>query len=80
MRKATIVCLLGFVLITLPYLGIPTYLREYILVGAGVLLVLLGYLLMRDEVLRRSDYGNGERGNDSFIETTTPLFKDHTVQ
>jgi len=78
MRKAMIVCLVGFLLITLPYLGIPTYLREYILVGAGVLLVLFGYMLMRDEILRRSDYGNGERGSDSYIETTEPLFKDHS--
>jgi uncharacterized membrane protein len=78
MRKAMIVCLIGFLLITLPYLGIPTYLREYILVGAGGLLVLFGYMLMRDEILRRSDYGNGERGSDSYIETTEPLFKDHT--
>ena len=80
MRKAMIVCLIGFILITLPYLGIPTFLREYILMASGGLLALLGYLLMRDEILRRSDYGNGERGNDSFVETTEPLFKDHTLQ
>jgi uncharacterized membrane protein len=78
MRKAMFVCLVGFVLLVLPYLGIPTDFREYILVGAGVLLVLFGYMLMRDEILRRSDYGNGERGSDSFIETTEPLFKDQS--
>jgi uncharacterized membrane protein len=78
MRKAMFVCLVGFVLLVLPYLGIPTDFREYILVGAGVLLILFGYMLMRDEILRRSDYGNGERGNDSFIETTEPLFKDQS--
>jgi len=76
MRKAMFVCLIGLLLITLPYLGIPTYIREYLLIGAGVVLALAGYLLMRDEVLRRSDYGNGERGNDSYVETTEPLFKD----
>lgn len=76
MRKAMIVCLSGLILITLPYLGIPNYLREYLMVGIGVSLTLFGYLLIRDEILRRSDYGNGERGNDSYIETTEPLFKD----
>lgn len=76
MRKSMTVCLIGFGLLTLPYLGIPSDLREYLLLGAGGCLLLLGYLLMRDEMLRRSDYGNGERGSDSFIETTTPLFKD----
>jgi len=35
-------------------------------------------MLMRDEILRRSDYGNGERGSDSYIETTEPLFKDQS--
>jgi len=80
MRKAMFVCLIGFILLTLPYLGIPTYVREYVLLGSAGLLVLLGYMLLRDESLRRSDYGNGERGSDSFIETTEPLFKDHTLQ
>jgi uncharacterized membrane protein len=74
MRKAMFVCLIGLILITLPYLGIPTYLREYLLVGVGVLLALFGYMLMRDEILRRSDYGNGERGSDSYVETTESLF------
>ena len=74
MRKAMFVCLIGLILITLPYLGIPAYLREYLLVGAGVLLALFGYMLMRDEILRRSDYGNGERGSDSYVETTESLF------
>lgn len=77
MRKVLFVCFVGLVLILLPYLGIPTYLREYMLVGAGGSLVLVGYLLLRDEILRRSDYGNGERGNDSYVETTEPLFNDH---
>ena len=80
MRKAMFVCLIGFILVILPYLGIPTFLREYILIASGLLLVLFGYMLMRDEILRRSDYGNGERGNDSFVETTEPLFKEHTIQ
>lgn len=74
MRKAMFVCLIGLILITIPYLGIPTYLREYLLVGVGVLLALFGYMLMRDEILRRSDYGNGERGSDSYVETTESLF------
>lgn len=76
MRKAMFVCLMGLVVIVLPYLGIPNYVREYVLISLGTLLVLFGYLLMRDEILRRSDYGNGERGNDSFVETTEPLFKE----
>jgi hypothetical protein len=80
MRKTLLVCLIGFICITLPYLGVPEIVRLYITTGVGVFLVLLGYMLLRDEILRRSDMGNGERGSDSFVETTEPLFKEHTLQ
>ena len=80
MRKSLLVCLIGGIFILLPYLGIPEEIRVYIISGSGVLLLLFGYLLARDEIVRRSDFGNGERGNESFVETTEPLFKDHTLQ
>lgn len=80
MRKAMIVCLIGFISVLLPYIGIPDEIREYILVVTGGLLLVLGYLLIRDEVVRRSDFGNGERGNDSYVETTESLFSDDTLQ
>ena len=80
MRKAMFVCLIGLILILLPYLGIPEFIREYVLIVSGVLLCLFGYLLMRDEIIRRSGLGNGERGSDSFTETTTPLFTEDTLQ
>lgn len=80
MRKAMIVSVTGIVLILLPYLGIPELFQQYLTVGSGVLMLIFGYLFMRDEMLRRSDLGNGERGSDSYVETTESLFSDHTLQ
>lgn len=75
MRKATLIGLLGLLLTVLPFLGIPAIWKLYITVGTGGLLLLLGYLLIRDRVYFDNDLGNGERGNESFVETTESLFK-----
>jgi len=75
MRKATLTGLLGLLLIVLPYLGIPETWKMYGTSGIGVLLLLLGYLFVRDRIHAESDMGNGERGNESYIETTESLFK-----
>ena len=79
MRKAMLIGLSGLLLMVLPFLGIPAIWKLYITVGTGGLLLLLGYLLIRDRVYFDNDLGNGERGNESFVETTESLFKDHTV-
>lgn len=76
MTKETLVALLGFILILLPYLGIPDDWKRIGTVLIGVTLLVLGYLLLRDRFFSRADMGNGERGTDAFVETTVPLFKD----
>jgi len=75
MRKAMLIGLSGLLLMVLPFLGIPAIWKLYITVGTGGLLLLLGYLLIRDRVYFDNDLGNGERGNESFVETTESLFK-----
>lgn len=75
MRKAMLIGLSGLLLMVLPFLGIPAIWKLYITVGTGGLLLLLGYLLIRDWVYFDNDLGNGERGNESFVETTESLFK-----
>ena len=75
MRKATLIGLFGLLFIVLPYLGIPEIWKEYAISGIGVLLVVLSYLQVRDRIHDESDMGNGERGNDQFVETTESLFK-----
>lgn len=75
MRKVTLIGLLGLLLVVLPFLGIPQIWINYATSGTGVLLLLLGYLLVRDRIHAESDLGNGERGNESYVETTESLFQ-----
>ncbi len=76
MSKETIVFFSGLLLTIIPFLGIPEIWRSYAIVGLGVILIIIGYFLRRALYLTRIDYGNGERGTDSFVETTEPLFKE----
>ena len=80
MSKETLVFLFGIILTILPFLGIPLLWRQYAIFGIGVVLILIGYILRRKVFLERIDQGNGERGTDSFVETTEKLFDDSTVQ
>jgi len=74
MKKETLVLLLGFILILIPQLGIPDDWKRVLTIGAGIMLLVLGYLLLRDRFYAGTDLGNGERGTDTFIETTGSLF------
>lgn len=76
MRKETLVGLIGLLLILLPYVGIPDDWKRWLTVVFGAGLLLLGYLLLRDRFYYEADLGNGERGTDTFVETTGTLFKD----
>lgn len=74
MSKGTLTFLLGILLVVLPYLGIPSTWKQYAYVGLGIILILLGYALRRAQYFREIDRGNGERGSDTFVETTQNLF------
>jgi len=76
MKKETLVLLSGFLLVLLPNLGIPDDFKRIGTMVLGAALLLAGYLLVRDRLRTHTDLGNGERETDTFIETTTPLFKD----
>lgn len=80
MTKETLVFALGILLTLVPFLGIPEIWKQYAVAGAGVFLILIGYMLRRALYFVRIDQGNGERGDDSFVETTKPLFSDKGVQ
>lgn len=80
MSKETIVFLFGMLLTILPFLGVPLLWRQYAIFGIGIILIVIGYALRRKVFLERIDRGNGERGTDSFVETTEKLFDDNTVQ
>lgn len=76
MTKGTFLFFLGLFLIALPYLGIPSLWKQYMYVGLGILVVLIGYSLRRSQYLREIDMGNGHRGGETFVETTENLFQE----
>lgn len=76
MSKGTFVFLLGILLILIPYLGIPSLWKQYMYVGLGILLLLMGYAIRRAQYLQEIDLGNGERGGETFVETTQNLFTE----
>ncbi len=80
MSKETLVFVLGIALTLVPFLGVPEEWRRYGIVAIGSILILVGYALRRSVYLSRIDYGNGERGTDSFIETTEKLFDERTLE
>lgn len=68
MSKEVLVFLLGVVVCILPFLGVPSDIKERLLVGIGALLILLGYLLRRAAFLRHIRRANGERHANTFVE------------
>lgn len=70
MSKEAIVFFLGFFLVILPYLGVPSDWKQWGTVGAGVVLIVVGYGLRRAAFLRAIADENGEHHADSFSETT----------
>ena len=80
MSKETFVFIFGILLTIIPFLGVPVMWRQYSIFGIGVLLILIGYALRRKVYLERIETGTGERGTDSFIETTEKLFDEDALK
>jgi hypothetical protein len=80
MTRETLVFLFGIVLAVLPFLGVPELWKQYLVSSIGVILILVGYSLRRSLYLLKIDRGNGERGSDSFVETTKQLFDERELQ
>lgn len=59
---------LGIMLLVIPSLGIPETWKFYFFVGAGIILVVVGFSLRRSAYLRSIKKENGEQRTDSFVE------------
>lgn len=70
MSRESLILLIGVVVFFAPSLGIPAQWKSYLLLTVGALLMVIGYTLRRREYLRKIDKGNGQRGTDSFVEST----------
>jgi hypothetical protein len=64
----------------IPSLGIPLLWKQYILSGMGILLLLIGYMVRRSDYLNTLEAPDGTRSDDTFVETTAPLFSDSKLQ
>lgn len=80
MTKETTVFIFGILLTIIPFLGIPELWRQYSVFGIGVVFIFIGYVLRRSVYLSNIDNGDGERGTDSFVETTEKLFDEKTLK
>lgn len=75
MRKGTLVFFCGILLVIIPYLGIPTDLKLLICTITGVILILAGYAIRREQYLQGIEQKDGLRTEETFVETTYNLFK-----
>lgn len=79
MSRESLVFLLGLVVLLTPLIGVPPEWKDYALLVIGALLMLVGLSLRRGAYYRRLDRGNGEIGNDSFVESQ-PSLLDHVPE
>jgi hypothetical protein len=68
MSRESFVFLIGFVVFFTPFLGIPTEWKEWIFIGAGILIMFLGYKLRRSAFLRSITHESGEHRSEAFVE------------
>jgi hypothetical protein len=80
MSKGTFLFIIGMLLIVVPYLGVPSAWKDYLYVLLGAVILLVGYAIRRTQYFIEIDRGNGERGGDTFVETTQNLFTGTTAE
>ena len=78
--KETTVFIFGILLTVVPFLGVPEAWRQYAVMAMGTLLIFIGYLLRRQRYLEQLDRGDGDRAEDTFIETTETLFDERALK
>ena len=54
MSRQSLVLLLGFGVFFIPFLGLPTDWKDYLIIGMGIILIVVGYSLRRSAYLKRS--------------------------
>ncbi len=72
MSRESFVFFLGFVVFFTSFLGIPREWKEYVSIGAGIILMMVGFHLRRTAFLRSLDDGSGEKRSEVFVESARP--------
>jgi hypothetical protein len=73
MSKETFVFITGALVFFSPFMGLPREYTKWFLIGAGIVLMILGYRLRRLAFLRSLEDGSGERRADVFVENVGTL-------
>lgn len=73
MSKETLVFILGIVVLLIPFMGVPSDYKTWVLVVAGGLLMSVGYVLRRNAFLESLKVESGERKADVFVESQNPI-------
>jgi hypothetical protein len=73
MSKETMVSILGVLVFFSPFMGFPREYKEWFLIGAGILLSIIGYRLRRIAFLRSLDDGSGGKRTDVFTESSSTI-------
>ncbi len=73
MSKETFVFIVGALIFFSPFMGLPREYTKWFLIGAGIVLMILGYRLRRLAFLRSLEDGSGERRADVFVENVGTL-------
>jgi hypothetical protein len=68
MSRESLVLILGVVVVSVSYIGVPTEWKEWIILGSGLVLIALGYSLRRSAFFRSIEVAPGERRTDAFVE------------
>ncbi len=69
MSKETIVFILGALVFSTSFLGVPSEYKEWTLIVSGVLLMAIGYRLRRNAFLKSIEHESGERRGGAFVES-----------
>ncbi len=72
MSRESLVFFIGFLIFLVPFLGFPDQYKRYFLIGAGVILMLIGFSLRRAAFFRSIQKDGGERRSEAFTESVRP--------
>ncbi len=78
MSRESLVILFGLLVFLTPLMGIPPAWKDYLLLGVGTLLIIVGFSLRRSAYYHKINKGNGEIGTDSFLESQPSLLDQET--
>ena len=79
MSQESLIIFAGFMVLAVPFLGIPNAIDKWVLGCLGVIIAIIGYRLRRAAYLRSLETQHGERRADAFVENHRPTGTDTSI-